>query len=392
MVLRALACASLTAGASTLDQRAGAAAAPEVVAFLDGYANGPSYWLDWPMETVTTIVMQGFVDPFLLDNAHAHGVRVLQTDGAAWDWLGNATERGLQIQQRVASVRKANLDGFGFDFEHINSTQMPQVVQYILELRQAYPDGFLTFYTNGYPSSWGWRPWSGPSMKTMAPALDLVIASAYTESNDTAPGFPKEAASCTEPCAVTSLPTVEAAVGHGNGGWDEYVPRSKLVLAVGWFMREWGMNASLPLAQRGDPLGGRISYCQAIGLRRSLHKDAAGQPRLDKASGTWSFTCRHDPHNASTFNSCGPHQSPNDQEYEVWYDDAESSRPKFEAVKSAGWRGVGMWQADGMWPYADDVHNISLWPECKPELEATWAVITELFGSAAASDKDALFL
>ena len=176
-------------------------------------------------------------------------------------------------------------------------------------------------------------------MKTMAPALDLVIASAYTESNDTAPGFPKEAASCTEPCAVTSLPTVEAAVGHGNGGWDEYVPRSKLVLAVGWFMREWGMNASLPLAQRGDPLGGRISYCQAIGLRRSLHKDAAGQPRLDKASGTWSFTCRHDPHNASTFNSCGPHQSPNDQEYEVWHDDAESSRPKFEAVKSAGWRG-----------------------------------------------------
>ena len=38
--------------------------------------------------------------------------------------------------------------------------------------------------------------------------------------------------------------------------------------------------------------------------------------------------------------------------------------------------------------YADDIHNISLWPACKPQLEATWAVITELFGSTTASDKD----
>ena len=34
----------------------------------------------------------------------------------------------------------------------------------------------------------------------------------------------------------------------------------------------------------------------------------------------------------------------------VWagYDDAASSEAKFAAVKAAGWRGVGFWQASGM--------------------------------------------
>ena len=255
---------------------------PEVVAFLDGYNQippgpvgvaGPSFWLDWPMaDTVTTLIMQGSIDPFLVEYAHANGVRVLVTQGGGWSWLGNSTERSIQIQECVASVRAAGLQGFGFDFEHINSTQMPQVVTYVKELREAFPEGFLTFFTNGFPNSWGWRPWSGPSLREMEPSLDLVIAEAYTEQNDTEPGFPHDTGLCTTPCAVTSLVTVKAAINHhgaGPGGtmrgWDAYVPKTKLVLGMGWYMREWPVtsggliNKSVP-----TPLGGRISFCQAV--------------------------------------------------------------------------------------------------------------------------------
>ena len=36
-----------------------------------------------------------------------------------------------------------------------------------------------------------------------------------------------------------------------------------------------------------------------------------------------------------------------------WWDDADSLLPKYKAVKEAGWAGVGMWQANGMFPECD---------------------------------------
>ena len=39
----------------------------------------------------------------------------------------------------------------------------------------------------------------------------------------------------------------------------------------------------------------------------------------------------------------------------MWWDDADSLRPKYKMVKDAGWAGVGMWQANAMFP-ADEAH------------------------------------
>ena len=133
-----------------------------------------------------------------------------------------------------------------------------------------------------------------------------------------------------------------------------------------------------------------------------LYKSLGSPQRLfDAPSSTWFFDCHHDAANESTFEGCGPwpdarapvttqicaplfaapcarlcygraavprHNTHSavavlhvripatDLELvvrrisSVWagYDDAASSEAKFAAVKAAGWRGVGFWQASGM--------------------------------------------
>lgn len=60
------------------------------------------------------------------------------------------------------------------------------------------------------------------------------------------------------------------------------------------------------------------------------------------------------------------------------YDDGESSLAKFAAIKAAGWRGVGFWQASGMWPGEtvlinrfDNTSSIAS-SYCKDEIADLW--------------------
>ena len=72
---------------------------------------------------------------------------------------------------------------------------------------------------------------------------------------------------------------------------------------------------------------------------------------FDNETNTWYFDCEHDASNTSTYESCGPWpENKLPATTQIWYDDAVSSEKKFAAIKAAGWRGVGFWQASGMWP------------------------------------------
>ena len=69
---------------------------------------------------------------------------------------------------------------------------------------------------------------------------------------------------------------------------------------------------------------------------------------------------------------------------QVWYDDAVSSEAKFAAVKKAGWRGLGFWQASGMWPGDteffspyDNVTDVSVY--CKKDIQEMWTMVGKYF-------------
>jgi hypothetical protein len=244
---------------------------PEVVAFYgeDAIVKNhpedtctPSFWLDFPPDTVTTIIMQGWNDPWMVAYAHSHGIRVLQaaggpcegytnTSGAAM--LANATYRSQLVAQFNESIRESGLDGWGWDIEETDPRYQPHVALFIQELRHACPEAFQAFYTQNLVAKGTWLAWESEPMQLIAANVDMVIASTYTESNDTAPEGPGIVA-CSRPCGTTSLPTVQGAL-HGttlpNGtvlkdSWTDIgIPKEKLVLALGWFHQQWLANMTM---------------------------------------------------------------------------------------------------------------------------------------------------
>ena len=300
---------------------------------------------------------QGWVEPAMIEYAHAHSVRVLNTDGGNCygdpgpiPWcanLSNATFRAEQVQVRGAKLVASPFDGFGFDFEHVTPPMRDGIVQYVLELHTAFPQLYLAFYVGVFPGKVGWLPWDGASLQQMEPALDIVVAGLYSGINASAMPGSTNWSDCSGSCAVTDLREVEAAVNPTTGpGWSLFVPASKLVMGVGWYARTWGIPA---------PFNTRISFCQAVALEKSL-QSVGGSRRLDKPSNTWFFDCKHDLSNDSTWTGC---LAPDEVQpsWTTTYDDAVSLKPKYEVAKAAGWRGVAFWQADGMWPHPYSVSH-----------------------------------
>jgi hypothetical protein len=117
--------------------------------------------------------------------------------------------------------------------------------------------------------------------------------------------------------------------------WSDVIPKEKLVYAVGWY------NTIAPLHPEKCPkigpcgdikYGGEPSYSIAHhlaslpGNKDKRWMNFQGSWVMDRTDATCPLGCR------------------------MFWDDADSLLPKYKAVKDAGWAGVGMWQANGMFP------------------------------------------
>ena len=197
-----------------------------MVAWLDTYVGAPSYWLEWPMDLITTIAIQEPPDPFMVEYAHAYHVRVLKTDGCEgtpgrpWcSLLDNSTYCAEQVRLRGAALNgSATYDGFSFDFEHMEPAELPNVVKYTNELRMAFPELYMMFYVGAVPGPPGWLPWDAASLKAMSSSLDLLVVGDY---GAVSPAFwqsdRKGPWGCTSPCAVTGQDAVAASLDPSKG-------------------------------------------------------------------------------------------------------------------------------------------------------------------------------
>eukprot|EP01051_Picozoa_sp_SAG22_P003814 SAG22_NODE_191_length_15699_cov_19.660192_6_plen_278_part_00 len=261
--------------------------------------------------------------------AHANGIRVLQAVGCvAYDlkantsWCSKLADPAFFAQQVGVyneSMRRGTLDGFGWDVEETDPAYQPDIARFVGAVKQAYPELFHAFYVGNLAAKGGWLPWQVAPMAAVASAVDIVIASTYTETNDTAvegPGI----VGCHRPCPTTSLPTIEGAL-HGtplpngtvlNDSWSAFIPKTKLVVALGWFHQQWLANMTDNSPHHPWPGGGpymlgrRISFCQAVSLYKSLGPNRKAARHWDPVSNSWYFDCHHDAANTSTFQGCGP--------------------------------------------------------------------------------------
>jgi hypothetical protein len=363
------------------------------------------------------------MDPFMIKYAHSHGMRVLMAGEGTGANLTDPVSRAKAINGSIAAMRSMNLDGVGWDLEvaNVDDPHYQQMVAlFMAEYRAAWPESFHAFYIGNLQHR---NAWEAPAMRRIAASVDLVIVSAYTETNDTAPAGVGRTA-CDRPCGSTSLPSVQSALHDPVDGWARVVGKEKLVLALGWFHLQTMTNKT----KASDPtipaqLGVRISFCQAVSLAKSRgfqnrrfdnessskcvcrHRAAWAAHKPGNALlydcvrhtltnnrdtrwpisccyfAAWVFDCEHDAANESTFRGCGPWPDAAEPvTTEVWYDDAVSSDAKLAAIKAAEWRGVAFWQASGMWPGGnimgrrfDNASNVAVF--CKAEIAALWQTV-----------------
>jgi hypothetical protein len=222
--------ASSASAVSQTDDVTAAAERPEVVAFYGQDSEPectPSYWLDFPAGTVTTIIMQGWMDPFMIQYAHAHGMRVVMAQGSCGvdcSKLADPAVRASQVNSTMNAARSLGVDGIGWDLESVDVGEpavASAIALYLAEFKAAWPESFHTFYIGNLQHR---NRWEAAGVKAVAASVDLVIVSAYAETNDTAPEGPGRTA-CVRPCGSTSLPTVESALHDPVDGWANVVVR-----------------------------------------------------------------------------------------------------------------------------------------------------------------------
>jgi hypothetical protein len=127
-----------------------------------------------------------------------------------------------------------NLDGVGWDLEvtNVDDPHYQQMVAlFMAEYRAAWPESFHAIYIGNLRNC---NAWEAPAMRSIVASVDLVIVSAYAETNDTAPAI-IDGTACDRPHGSTSLPSVQSVLHDPVDGWAGVVGKEKLVLALGWF-------------------------------------------------------------------------------------------------------------------------------------------------------------
>jgi hypothetical protein len=203
--------------------------------------------------------MQGWMDPFMIQYAHSHGMRVLMAGEGTGANLTDPVSRAKAINGSIATIRSMNLDGVGWDLEvtNVDDPHYQQMVAlFMAEYRAAWPESFHAIYIGNLQNC---NAWEAPAMRSIVASVDLVIVSAYAETNDTAPAVIGGTA-CDRPHGSTRLRWVLSALHDPVDGWAGVVGKEKLVLALGWFHLQTmknKTNASDPIIPA--QLGVRIS-------------------------------------------------------------------------------------------------------------------------------------
>lgn len=411
--------------------------AKAVVAFADLDPHQPSFWIDYDWSILTHVIVFGSMDPNLFSYAAARDVKiVLSYSGCDGQDMRNATVRQAIVADALRfapppygswhhNCTTGCYAGFFFDIEcteqpcpWLEPGQAMGMAAFFSELRRAWPAVFLSLYVSGngdarisgvadsdnatFPFEY-----SQADVMVMQPFLDQVVFGGYSalnysflDANAEVNCHPDNSASeYLKTCGgINPMQTIRYALNGTAGSaacqaepgyvifsilssnslvlfwgfqqntdrahashpcaalpWSSVVPKGKLVYAVGWY----NMQHNIHNITARDKLGSSPSFCATLPL--SQHKGVA--KHLD-ASGTWVFD-RTDPTGTG---------------FRVWYDDEVSLAPKYAAVREAGWGGVGMWLASGMYPNGIHVSEPHVFDDyCPDGLRRMWASIADNF-------------
>jgi len=212
-----------------------------------------------------------------------------------------------QIEAIVALVDKQKYAGIDIDYEELHAGDRQAFTQYVTELARALHAHGKVLSVAVFPQTAAPKATSPTSFQDYAAlgaAADQVRIMTYNYHWATSP-----------PGATAPIGWVRSVLRYATS----QMPRSKVVLGIPLFGYDW---------PRGSGRAQTVSWLQALRLSRQYHTAAQYS------------TSSQAPH--FSYGSAG-------QAHTVWFENAESSRAKFEAVQGAGVAGVYLW----MYGYED---------------------------------------
>ena len=278
-------------------------------------------WGGWTSSRMTNVI----------NAAHQKGTRVVLTISMfAWTTsqkasqgalLGNATARLNLARQAAAAVHDRGADGINLDFEPIATGYADEYVAFVKSVRaelNKLASGYqLTFDTTGYIGNY---PLEGA---TAAGAADAIFVMGYdyrTAGSGTAGSISPVAGN-----AYDLVDTIKA--------YSARVPASKLILGVPYYGRAWSTDTDKVRAKNisGTKYGTSVTavYTTAIELAAEHGR------RWDDVEKSPYIVYRRETC-TSTYGCVTSWR-------QLYYDDAQSLKIKYDIINSYGLRGAGIW-------------------------------------------------
>ena len=278
-------------------------------------------WAGWTSSRMTSIIQAG----------HRHGTRIVLTVQAfAWTanqaavqaaLLDSPAARGRLARQIAAAVRDRGADGVNLDFEPIAAGRSDEFVALIravrTELNRVHKGYQLTFDTTGTIGNYPIEAATAPG------AADAIFIMGYDYRTASSPN-----AGSIAPLGGPAYDLVDTILA-----FTDRVPARKLILGIPYYGRAWSTVSDKPRARtRTGPKYGwssSVTYANAVALARRHGR------RYDSTEASSWFAYRR--RNCSAAHGCVTTWR------EVYYDDAQSLRTKYDTIIRYGLRGAGIW-------------------------------------------------
>ena len=278
-------------------------------------------WAGWTSSAMTTII----------NAAHASHTRVtLTVEAMAWTSSSAAVQQALLASpaarlnlagQIVAAVRNRGADGVNLDFEPLVTGSEAGFVALIQTIRSEFNKAsagyHVTFDTLGRPANY-------PLEAALAPGgADAVFIMGYDYRTASSPQ-----AGSVDPLggpAYNLTDTVQAYAAR--------VSAAQVILGVPYYGRAWSTVSDAVNAKTQDP----GTYGESVAAVYSTAVDLAAQ-----------YGRRFDPRETSAWAAyqrqvCTATYGCVTTWRQLYYDDADTLRARYDMVNAAGIRGVGIW-------------------------------------------------
>ncbi|XP_070557003.1 di-N-acetylchitobiase-like [Ptychodera flava] len=309
-----------------------------------------STWKNYDWSKITTVGVFGEYDPQLMCTAHAHGVRLVQAGAFPVLNLTDETQRDKWITEQVQLVEDRFMDGFNIDIEDslFDSYRQELLTTFVNQTTQVFhskiPGSQVTFDVAWTPdcARQGFRCYD---YRGLADVTDFLFVMDYDEMGSIA-----------DPCVADANSPYNKTVTAMESFIDLGIPLSKLLMGLPWY----GYDYPCLNLTRNKCVVKHLPFWPVCDENVGTKKNYAVIMKL-LANNSTSGRIWSDVNKSPYFNY---KDSTTEQFHQIWYDDPQSLKLKFDYATKRGLLGVGLWQADAL-DYSDD-------PTAKAQTKAMW--------------------